>query len=244
MGDVDERYIGGEYLVANQDWHEGDAQWKASQVLRMIDKHGISHRSICDVGCGTGGVLDELRLLLAGSTSLVGYEPSSQAALRRPANRQDVIEFVEGGPDTDGRRFDLLLALDVFEHVEDYYGFLRMIRAKASHAIFHVPMDITVTTVLWPGPVLRSYEKVGHVQHFTRTLALQALRHSGYEIIDSWHTFPGLDQPATGRRARFARTTRRLGAKANIDLAARIITGFPLLVLARTQGLGGACTTR
>ena len=44
--------------------------------------------------------------------------------------------------------FDLLLMLDVFEHVEDYIGLLRAVRSKAKQKLFHIPLDLSVQSVL------------------------------------------------------------------------------------------------
>ena len=233
MSYVDDRYLKDDYAQHNEDWHEGRAGWKADQVAAMIAKHDLRPASVCDVGCGTGGVLDELRTRLPGDPQLVGYEISPHAAALVPADRRERIEVVTGSHDADDRTFDLLLALDVFEHVEDYYGFLRGIQAKAPLAIFHVPIDTAVTSVLRPGPILRSSKVVGHIQHFTRATALEALRHSGYEILDAWHTVPARDQKPTSARQRLGRTARLLAARVDVDRAAKLLTGFPLLVLAR-----------
>lgn len=232
---VDDRYIGENYVSDNEDWHEGRAAWKAAQVVRMIDAHDLRPASICDIGCGTGGVLDELGSRLPGKPQLVGYEISPKAVDLVPSDRRQRIQVVNGGHDVDSRTFELMLALDVFEHVEDYYGFLRGIQSKAPLAIFHVPIDTAVTSVLRPGPILRSSKVVGHIQHFTRATALEALRHSGFEILDAWHTVPARDQTPTSPRQHLGRAARLLAARLDVDTAAKWLTGFPLLVLARSS---------
>lgn len=232
---VDERYVSGAYLAANEDWHEGDAGWKARQVAHMLAAHRLAPDTICDIGCGTGGVLDELRLLVPGNPKLAGYEVSSKALSLIPNERRRRIEFIGGSHDLDNRRFDLMLCLDVLEHVDDYYGFLRSARSKATLAIFHIPIEIAITTVLRPGPILETSRRVGHIHHFNQVTALEALRYSGYSIIDSFHTIPALEQPAGGVRQRFGRAARIAAAKISLNLAARVMTGFPLLVLCAAE---------
>jgi hypothetical protein len=201
----------------------------------MLEKNDVKPSSICDIGCGTAGVLDELLTMLPSPPSTaVGYEVSPQAVNLVPEDRRDRVEVVLGAHDADNRRFDLMLCLDVFEHVEDYYGFLRDIQSKAPLAVFHVPIDTAVTSVLRPGPVLRSSKVVGHIQHFTRASALEALRHTGYEIVDCFHTVPARDQRPTRTRQRVGRTARLAASALSLDLAAKWMTGFPLLVLARS----------
>ena len=231
---VDDRYTGGGYLANNSDWHEGGASWKAEQVARMMARHRLRPESICDVGCGTGGVLDSLRSHLPMEPRLTGYEIAEQAIELAPSERRATIEFINGSHEGDDRRFDLVLALDVFEHLEDYYGFLRSLRKKAPLAIFHIPIDTAVTSVLRPGPVLRSYRKVGHIQHYTPTLALEALRHVGYRIVDHEHTIPARVAVPTSIRGRLGKAARLSLARLDLDLGARLVPGFPLLVLAET----------
>lgn len=231
---LDERYTGGGYLAENPEWGERNASWKAEQVAAMLRKHQLQPRTICDIGCGTGGVLDALRAFLPNTSSLTGYEAASQALELAPADRRRRIELINARHDADDRRFDLLLALDVFEHVEDYYGFLRDIRSKASLAIFHIPIDTAVTSVLRPGPVLRSYRKVGHIQHYTPTLALEALRHVGYTILDYHHTIPARVAAPDSVRGWVGKIGRLSLARLNVNLAAKLVPGFPLLVLAET----------
>ena len=79
--------------------------------------------------------------------------------------------------------FDLLLCIDVFEHVEDYIGFLKELKKKANNHIFHIPLDITVSSVL-RNTMMSARQSVGHLHYFTQETALATLKDSGYEIID------------------------------------------------------------
>lgn len=231
---IGEAYTGGSYAGTNSDWHESDGAWKARQVARMLDSHGLQPKSICDIGCGTGGVLDELRSLLDWTPTLTGYEVAEEAFRHLPADRAKRIELVQGAHNADERSFELMLCLDVFEHIEDYYGFLRSIRSKAPLAVFHIPIEHAVTTALGPGPILKSAVQVGHIQHFSAAVALEALRYAGYEVLDSIHTVPAREIRARGVRQVFGRSIRLAAASINVDLAARVMTGFPLLVLCAT----------
>src|ERR1700733_9736753 len=115
-------YNDGGYLSKNPSWHENDATWKASQVLSLLSDWDLRPQSIVDIGCGTGGVLEAMAGALNG-TRLVGYDLSSQAI--DLVSRSDQIDLRVGTPEDVRDHYDLLLSLDVFEHVEDYIGFLR-----------------------------------------------------------------------------------------------------------------------
>jgi hypothetical protein len=47
-----EFYTTSSYLEKNPLWHTEESCWKAEQVLRMINRHKIVPKTICEVGCG------------------------------------------------------------------------------------------------------------------------------------------------------------------------------------------------
>ena len=227
------RYLDGTQLAAAPDWYESDAAWKAERVRDMMRKHGMEPGSICDVGCGTGGVLDHLSQTLPPTTRLVGYEMSPQAVALAPEARKQRITFVSEWAEESEGGFDLMLVLDVFEHVDDYLGFLRTIRGKAGSFIFHIPLDVSVQTVLRGSPFTRARESLGHLHYFSRDTALATLRDTGYVTMDEELTQPGID--LWGGKSRLARLPRKAAFRLNPRLAARVMGGFSLLVLARPR---------
>ena len=58
---ITSRYNDGGYLSENPDWHVGDSPWKAQQIHKIIDRNKLSPRTICEVGCGAGEILRQLR---------------------------------------------------------------------------------------------------------------------------------------------------------------------------------------
>ncbi len=230
-GAVTRRYLDGSYLAHNPEWHEEHARWKAEQVAKLMERNGIRPVSICDVGCGSGGVLSRLRAQLPHRTRLVGYEPSPEA-FGLASSRQG-LTVVNGAPWCDDEHFDLMLVMDVFEHVEDYLGFLRRLRAKADRAILHIPLEMTVQSVLRMDPLLDSRRSVGHLHYFSRETALATLVDAGYVIEEEVFTASGLNAPGLGLRQRLAAIPRRAMFSMHKHLAVRLLGGFSLLVLVR-----------
>src|SRR5437762_11104097 len=72
-------YVDGEYLAKNPAWHVEESAWKARQVLRMLRKHGVAPKTVCDVGCGVGEVLNQLQENLDRECVFWGYDISPQA---------------------------------------------------------------------------------------------------------------------------------------------------------------------
>lgn len=231
---TDERYVDGRYAEINPDWHEGDAGWKAMHVHRILTANVINPTSICDIGCGTGAVLEHLSALFPEAVRMVGYEPSGHALAIAPESRNASVTLVQGDGLSDGDRFDLLLMLDVFEHVEDYLGLLRRSGKKATFAIFHIPLDVSIQAVLRATPFLKARERIGHLHYFTRETALATLRYVGFEILDERFTAGALELSLPGWGARLARMPRAALWKASPRWAARAFGGFSLLVLARS----------
>jgi hypothetical protein len=69
---------------------------------------------------------------------------------------------------------------------------------------------------------------------FTHELALAVLRDTGYEVVDSSFTAGGLDLSKNKKRIRtaLANLPRRVMGSFSPRLAARILGGYSLLVLA------------
>ena len=234
------RYADGRYLGDNPGWHEEDSPWKAAQIAALLRRHGLQPRSVCEIGCGAGGILQALQGLLGAGVSFDGYEISPQAyALCAPKtapglrfHHADLLsDQFDGGPSQAA--FDLMLAIDVFEHVDDPIGFLRRLRGRGRHTVFHIPLDLSVQTVLRATPLQRLREQVGHLHFFTRETALATLREAGWTVLDQGYTAWSLELPSRGWRDALGRLPRRLAYALHRDLAVRVLGGFSLIVLAQ-----------
>lgn len=226
----DERYTGGGYLEANPDWHVTDSAWKAEQVLGMLRRHGLTPRTVCEVGCGAGEILNVLHRALPDDVELTGYEISPQAFELTRTRGRDRLRFELGEPDPEAR-FDLVLVMDVIEHLEDYFTFLRQLGSVGTHKILHIPLDLSALSVARPHPLLWSRATVGHLHYFVRETALAALRDSGLEVVDHCYTYTG-GSPCSAREWLLYGLRRALW-RLERDLAARLVGGYSLLVLAR-----------
>jgi SAM-dependent methyltransferase len=226
-------YQTGEYLEKNPTWHVEDSAFKAEQILKMMALHDLKPRTICEVGCGAGEILKQLELRLPSDTQLFGYEISPAAhALCQTRQSERLHFFCEDLLATSTDKFELLLCLDVFEHVEDYFGFLRALRAKGQNLIFHIPLDLSVQWLWRSKPIMRERQQAGHLHYFTKETAIATLRDAGYEVLDSFYT-PGAIANPRSVKAKLASLPRRILSVLNQDLVVRILGGYSLLVLAR-----------
>jgi len=182
-------YEDGTYLRNNPTWHEEESPWKANLVARMLKKHNIRPSTVCEVGCGAGGILECLAETLAEGTAFYGYDISPQAfEISRKKETEQLHFFLADVLQLEDQIFDVILALDVFEHVEDYVGFLRRLREKAAHKVFHIPLDLCVQWVLLSRPILKMRSSFGHIHYFSKETALATLKDAGYEVVDCFYT--------------------------------------------------------
>jgi cyclopropane fatty-acyl-phospholipid synthase-like methyltransferase len=226
-----EIYENSSYLNNNPSWHAEDSPWKAKQILRMINENSLKPSTIAEVGCGAGEILNTLFHRMDKKNKFVGYEMSSQAYQFCRKKAKPGLKFLKKDITKVSCKHDILLAIDVFEHVEDFYGFLKKIRSKATYKIFHIPLDLSVQTVLRNAPIMKARKLVGHIHYFTKQTALAALEDSGYKIMDYRYTASSSELPNRDWKARIASVPRGVSFFINRDLTVRILGGYSLLVL-------------
>jgi hypothetical protein len=127
--------------------------------------------------------------------------------------------------------FDLLLMLDVFEHVEDYMGLVRDVRTKAKYKLFHIPLDLSVQAVARRNGLLRRRDDHAHLHYFSKETALRTSTDVGYELVDYFYT-PRCIELGDRFVQKIARTPRRLCFVLAPDLTVRFLGGYSLMVLA------------
>ena len=231
---LDSIYEDGTYLLRNRTWHEQDSPWKATQIAKMLRNNSIAPSRVCEIGCGAGEILNCLANEYGDDAIFSGYEISPQAfELCRKKERQNLHFFLKDLLDDEIATFDVVMAIDVFEHVEDYFGFLRKLKKKGVYKIFHIPLDLSVQSVLRSAPILKGRRSIGHIHYFTKETALETLKDAGYEVIDYFYTSGSLDLPNRGWKANLMKLPRSFCFSIHQDLAVRILGGFSLLVLSK-----------
>ncbi len=227
-------YTKGEYLENNPTWHIEDSTWKAQQILKIIEKNNLQPQSICEIGCGSGEILNQLYLKMPEKLNFSGYEISPQAFQLCQDRTKDRLRFKLGNLiEEEPGFFDLVLCIDVFEHIEDYFTFLRNLRQKAQYKIFHIPLDLSVSSVLRSTPILRARQTVGHIHYFSQETALATLQDTGYEICDYFYTASSIDLPIKHFRTLLGNFPRKVLYGLNQDIAVRLFGGYSLLVLTK-----------
>jgi len=226
-------YQDGTYLDKNPLWHVEESPWKAAQILRMMEQNHLAPETICEIGCGAGEVLKQLEKKMDPRCEFWGYEISPQAfeLARSRADQRLHFKLMDILDDEDAH-FDLILVLDLIEHLEDYFSFLRGIKWKAHWKIIHFPLDLSVQTVFRKNGLIKRRDLYAHLHYFTKEIALRTLRETDYEVLDCFYTPRSIDL-GTDPIQKILKLPRKLSFAIHPDLAVRILGGFSLLVLAR-----------
>jgi Methyltransferase domain len=230
-------YTGKGYADANPAWHDEDAGAKAANIAKIVRANNITCRKIADVGCGTGGVLNALlQHDIFRDSIAIGYDIAPYAISLAKQRETDNLSFHCGDFLQTNESYDFLLCIDVFEHVDDYMGFLRKLRGRSKYYVFHVPLDISITGLL-RGQHLQQREEVGHLHYFDQATALATLRDTGFKIIGTQYTRTAEDilqihpewRTTTAMLGNAVRRVVRIVA--GEDLSVRLLGGASLMVL-------------
>jgi cyclopropane fatty-acyl-phospholipid synthase-like methyltransferase len=220
-----------EYLKNNPTWDVEDSPWKARKTLDMLQKHSINPKTVVEVGCGAGEILNQLFQSMPNDVVFSGYDIAPDAinlAKEHQLERErERIKFYNADFTNEVEKYDLLLAIDVIEHIDDYFGFLRKIRERATWKLIKVPLDISVYSV-FRNTHYRQRASVGHIQYFTKDTILLTLQDCGYEIVEYRYANMHIEN----NKARFS-MIRNFLYKINHDFFVRLLGGYGLWILTK-----------
>ena len=160
---------------------------RVAKILALVREEPI--RSLVDLGCGGGMLLREIEARLPG-VELAGLDLSSrqiEANRRGSAIRWEVVDLEKpiGGEDGLGGRWDVVVASEILEHLDDAETFLRNALRLAT------PGRGRLVLTTQSGPVRETERRVGHRRHFTREALALLLADAGWTGPRVWNAgFP------------------------------------------------------
>lgn len=237
MGETaDKRYSGGEYLAANPTWGEEDSVWKAERIHDLWRRSGLPiPKSVAEIGCGAGLILATLQSKLPTGVTYSGFDIAAVAIdMARKRAGPGLSYHCEDLTKSD-RRFDALLCIDVFEHVENPFEFLRTIRRLAPVVVFNIPLEMHVAGVLI-NHQLRTRRRYGHLHFYTAAVAMETLKECGYTPVANDYVSRLMDLPRSASEYVFW-LPRKAMSLLSKELSARIFGGTSLLVIARSDAV-------
>jgi SAM-dependent methyltransferase len=225
-------YTDGSYLEKNPTWHVEESPFKQKYIMEILRRNSLEIHSVCEVGCGVGEVLRLLQLGMPSETEFTGFEISPQAFELSKSRENCHLHFRFGDITREkGLDYDLLLVLDVVEHLEDYFSFLRAIRSLARYKIFHFPLDLSVQAVIRKNGLLKRRQDHAHLHYFSRETALETLSDTGYRICDCIYA-PRSNEIGPNLVQKLLRLPRAVLFRIQPDFAVRLLGGYTLMVLA------------
>jgi SAM-dependent methyltransferase len=224
-------YTDGTYLKNNPSWDSEQSAWKASQIAKICQANELQPANCVEVGCGAGQILAHLKSSWP-SCNFVGFDPSKDAIQMAKAQQVIGVEYHVGAPPMN-HHADLVICADVFEHVEDYIGFLRSIKNISHSFVFHIPLDMNLPSVLLPSLLMKTRQRVGHLHNFNYESAIATLEHCGYQIVDQRITAGCLAFPNPGAFGKLLKFFRSIFFRISPVAASRFLGGFSLMVIAQ-----------
>src|SRR4030042_1863105 len=140
-------YVSGEYIRRNPTLDVEDTQWKLTKTFPFIDKwlHEIpsTRVKVLDVGGGAGLFLKGISEYLTAKNIRVeqyALDLSREMLEIQKRNNPDIKEIFEGSIEKtsfDDKEVDLVLMIDVIEHVPDAGAALKELRRISKYAFIN-----------------------------------------------------------------------------------------------------------
>lgn len=188
---------GGPDAAAERSWQGATLHADILDALERAASDGIP-RTVVDLGCGTGEVLDALT---AAGWSAVGTEPATQLAelgrsLGRAIDTATAIDYLAGRRARGESPLGAILLLNVLEHVPEPLALLALAHdslAPGGRVVVRVPNDFSPLQ-------LAAQARLGgdpwwviapdHVNYFDYDSIAALLGRAGFEVLDRSGDFP------------------------------------------------------
>jgi predicted TPR repeat methyltransferase len=221
------------YLANNPDWHEKDAPFKAEKMLTLLRRNSIPLDTIGEVGCGSGEILVQLSTHLPNTRQFAGIDISGDAIGIARKKTTDRVGFELKAIEDETAFFDLLLVIDVIEHIENYFSFLRALRPRSQYTLFHIPLDMCAWSLFREGILLESKSRVGHLHNFTEAFIIDVLHDQGFTVLDKLYTEPSYEQ--TSPKQKIVDFSRKILFRINKKFCTKTFGGYSIMLLTKNK---------
>ncbi len=222
------------YLSNNPTWHAEDAEFKVKRIEKLLNNYPIPFKRVCEVGCGSGEILALLQKRFPDANSWIGYEISEDALSIAAKKANPGLKFIlkDIGLEEQEVTYDLMLVIDVIEHLDNYFAFLDTINQRSKYFIFHIPLDMYVWSLIREGILIESKKRVGHIHNFTEDFIKSILQDHGFRIISQIYTEP------VAKVKSFKQTivngARKILFRINPRFCTKTLGGYSIMLLAES----------
>jgi SAM-dependent methyltransferase len=225
-------YLSGDYGTSHETWHLQDAVHKVQDILpamlAVIHTLPDSKLRVADVGAGAGGVSAELTQQVSKMSPkinlcLTGFEISSYA-IEMGRKRFPELDLRQKFFDSADGPFDVVLFIDVLEHLENPWQMLRTARETSEFMVVRQPLLNSFSTFRHDN-YKNQRETWGHIAYFDYQLFLDMARATGWEpfkvdLVAPWEL--------NGNHQHFGSPINSVLTKWNRILASYLLSGFYL----------------
>lgn len=232
---MEDFYTDGTYFQNNPTWDAEDAEWKFNKMLPMLKDFLATKETmtICEVGCGGGKLLS----LIAKSFPqhrFTGWDLAPDAAKFWNYGMNNLSFHAGDIFKSSKEQYDLVLLIDVIEHVENPHQFLENVQTITKNCFFHMPLDLSAMSVLFDYKLVYVRKQVGHIHYFTKSLFLELLRETKLKAVKVAFSNSWKDSPKKTLSTRILNIVRYVVDFFSPDLNARLLGANTLFVLAKT----------
>lgn len=129
--------------------------------------------------------------------------------------------------------FDLMLIIDVIEHLENYFSFLKSISERSKYFVFHIPLDMSVWSLMREGILIESKNRVGHIHNFTEGFIISILQDYGFKILAQHYTEPVYK--VNSFKQKVVNVIHKVLYRFSPWLCSKIMGGYSIMVLAERK---------
>jgi SAM-dependent methyltransferase len=174
-------YSSGEYIDLNPTLHDEDSIFKFRNIKSLIEKSNIlmtrNKISILDIGGGNGKVgrllcdyLIEKNIIFQFDVIDLSEEMIKLQKLNNPYLDQSYLGNIEN----INENYDIILMIDVIEHIDDYLSFTYKLNTISKYIIFNIPIEKNIFDRLRNLYFKNEYYKeqnrtLGHVNFYSFT---------------------------------------------------------------------------
>lgn len=228
-------YLKGQYFKNNPTWDASDTDWKFHKFADKIRAHlPPKDGEILEVGCGSGALLKKLASDMP-QHSFQGWDIAPDAKRfwghDRPNLNFEVGDILETNL---SKKADIILLIDVLEHLADPGTFLEKLKGKGKLIAVHLPLDMTLVNLIFDKRLVHLRDSIGHIHYYTKAIAEKLLQESGYDVILSEYSHAWKDSPNLRPMGRIARIFRWALSQISPTLNAKLLGGETLILIARS----------
>ena len=184
-------YTSDEYILRNPSYHIEDSQFKSNNFLKILKKNKVEFgeiKNVVDVGCGAGGILKELKKTnnFNQDTNFSGFDINKEIIdIANKDSEKNINFFCEDFFKSNlYKKSDLILCADVYEHIDDYIGFLKKLSYGGKFFLFNIPLDLSFRSILTNKVIENNFNTFGHIHFFNKNISKLMLNYCNFEVMN------------------------------------------------------------